>query len=165
MSNHFIGPIFMSLFKLQCLNIFSFFLFFSSVTFFFWYELWFVFVSSVQNLYGGRGRVRHPAFCLCPPSQLPMVGKNKIKKNSSIGFSMDMTFTSIQIISHFQLLHHSKPIPAVLSSYMLRRTIVLAKCNYELVYRPGCEMKNADLFSQLLLPVTNGICQSFSDVL
>ncbi|KAJ8403254.1 hypothetical protein AAFF_G00354710 [Aldrovandia affinis] len=52
------------------------------------------------------------------------------------------------------LLHHSKPMPAVLSPCMLRWSVLLGAYDYELSYRPGKQLANADALSRLPLPTT-----------
>ncbi|KAJ8385580.1 hypothetical protein AAFF_G00184420 [Aldrovandia affinis] len=52
------------------------------------------------------------------------------------------------------LLHHSKPMPAVLSPGMLRWSVLLGAYDYELSYRPGKQLANADALSRLPLPTT-----------
>ncbi|KAL2086779.1 hypothetical protein ACEWY4_017838 [Coilia grayii] len=50
------------------------------------------------------------------------------------------------------LLHHSKPMPQVLSPRMLRWSLILSAYQYELCYRPGKQLANADALSRLPLP-------------
>ncbi|XP_056135203.1 uncharacterized protein K02A2.6-like, partial [Lampris incognitus] len=50
------------------------------------------------------------------------------------------------------LLHHSKPMPSVLSPRMLRWSVLLGAYDYELCYRPGKQLANADALSHLPLP-------------
>lgn len=63
------------------------------------------------------------------------------------------------------LLHHSRPMPNVLSPRMLRWNLLLAQYDYELIYRPGRQMGNADLFSRLPLPSTDAESPVMGDVL
>ncbi|XP_058879113.1 uncharacterized protein K02A2.6-like [Acipenser ruthenus] len=49
------------------------------------------------------------------------------------------------------LLHHTKPIPQVLSPCMLRWSLILGAYDYELCYRPGKQLANADALSRLPL--------------
>lgn len=63
------------------------------------------------------------------------------------------------------LLHHSKPIPAVLSPRLLRWNLLLGQYDYELVYRPGRQMGNADSFSRLPLPTKDFQPPPLEDVL
>ncbi|XP_034780493.2 uncharacterized protein K02A2.6-like [Acipenser ruthenus] len=49
------------------------------------------------------------------------------------------------------LLHHTKPIPQVLSPRMLRWSLILGAYDYELCYRPGKQLANADALSRLPL--------------
>lgn len=60
--------------------------------------------------------------------------------------------------------YHSKPIPVVLSR-VLRGNLLLSHYDYELVYHPGQEMGNADMFSTLLLLVKHSNGQPLADVL
>uniref|UniRef100_A0A3B3RQE8 ribonuclease H n=1 Tax=Paramormyrops kingsleyae TaxID=1676925 RepID=A0A3B3RQE8_9TELE len=50
------------------------------------------------------------------------------------------------------LLHHSKPMPVILSPRMLRWSLIMGAYDYELCYRPGKQMGNADALSRLPLP-------------
>lgn len=52
------------------------------------------------------------------------------------------------------LLHHSKPMPSMLSPRMLRWSVLLGAYDYELNYRPGKQLANADALSRLPLPST-----------
>ncbi|XP_060774421.1 uncharacterized protein K02A2.6-like [Neoarius graeffei] len=52
------------------------------------------------------------------------------------------------------LLQHSKPMPSVLSPRMLRWSVILGAYDYELCYRPGKQLANADALSCLPLPST-----------
>lgn len=49
------------------------------------------------------------------------------------------------------LLHHSKPMPQILSPRMLRWSLILGAYQYELCYRPGQRVANADALSRLPL--------------
>lgn len=52
------------------------------------------------------------------------------------------------------LLHHSKPMPSVLSPHMLRWSVILGAYDYELCYRPGKELAKADALGRLPVPST-----------
>ncbi len=53
------------------------------------------------------------------------------------------------------LLHHSKPMPAILSPRMLRWSLIIGTYDYELCYRPGKQMGNADALSRLPLSASD----------
>ncbi len=55
------------------------------------------------------------------------------------------------------LLHHSKPMPAILSPRMLRWSLIIGAYDYELCYRPGKQMGNADALSRLPLPASDAV--------
>ncbi len=53
------------------------------------------------------------------------------------------------------LLHHSKPMPAILSPRMLRWSLIIGAYDYELCYRPGKQMGNADALSRFPLSASD----------
>ncbi|RXN22450.1 Transposon Ty3-I Gag-Pol poly [Labeo rohita] len=55
------------------------------------------------------------------------------------------------------LLHHSKPMPVILSPRMLRWSLIIGAYDYELCYRPGKQMGNADALSRLPLPAPDAV--------
>ncbi|XP_039590611.1 uncharacterized protein K02A2.6-like [Polypterus senegalus] len=56
------------------------------------------------------------------------------------------------------LLHHSKPMPQLLSPRMLRWSLLLGAYNYQLCYRPGKELTTADALSRL--PIANPVAHT-----
>ncbi|KAL0148659.1 hypothetical protein M9458_055986, partial [Cirrhinus mrigala] len=55
------------------------------------------------------------------------------------------------------LLHHSKPMPVILSPRMLRWSLIMGAYDYELCYRPEKQMGNADALSHLPLPAPDAV--------
>lgn len=49
------------------------------------------------------------------------------------------------------LMHHSRPVPQMISPRMLRWSLLLGAYHYELRYRPGKKLANADALSRLPL--------------
>ncbi|XP_051545274.1 uncharacterized protein K02A2.6-like [Myxocyprinus asiaticus] len=63
------------------------------------------------------------------------------------------------------LLHHSKPMPAIFSPRMLRWSLIIGAYDYELCYRPGKHMGNADALSRIPLLASDAVMPTPLEVL